>query len=438
VATLSLDKIKVGLRKKDTQIGLTNTEKQDMLNDVRGTKSKGFETLLEETKRKQSYFPQPVRVQPNLEMFSEHPEWPLSIRMAKATAADVKSWGPKIIADIKYDGVRGLVYVNPKTKVVKIYSRHLKPLPDLEKKYSDAILQNISKNITNETVFDGEIYATGQNGKLLEYGTVAGWVRNPNDAKYKSLIPTIEVFDVILFNKKDVREIDLKYRKRLLEMAVKRRDGVVLDVADTRYMKNHPRPIEWRFKAIIRGKGEGLVLKKPESEYFYGKPKPARTENPWRKLKAVDTLDLELKAMDVSPSGKAFQDYRHWVMVPSDDDNHEIKANKGIHAARFDNSFYRNFSLDMINQWKRGKLNPIGPMVDVDPKLVKFYGVRKVPERLMVPISRRAVVELFVEKMSKNGQPSGTKIVGIREDKKKGDTMQDVIDLGNFLSGVVK
>lgn len=434
---MSLDKLRTTLAKKSSEhIPLDTIEEQELIKDFQKSKIMTFQRLLAETERKPSYFPQPVRTQPNLEVFQEHPEWPLSVRMAKATAADVKKWGPKIVADIKYDGVRGLLYVNPKTKTVKMYSRRLKELNKLEDKYATAILDNVSNLVSDETVFDAELYATGSEGKLLPYGTVEGWARNPNSEEYKDIVPTIEAFDMVLMNKHDIRDVPLKYRKRLLEASVKRLDGVVLDVADTRLMKNHPRPIEWRFKAIIRGKGEGLVLKDPGSEYFYGKLHPST--NPWRKLKAVDTLDLELKAVEASPYGKEFENYRHWIMVPSDDNTHEVKANKGIQRAQLDNKFYNNFSLDMINKWKLGKLKAEGEMIPVSESLRKFYGVRMVPTKLVYPKTKRTIVELFIEKISKNYQPSGTKIVGIRTDKTIGDTMKDVVDLANFLVGNVK
>ena len=251
-----------------------------------------------------------------------------------------------------------------------------------------------------------------------------------DDKKYENLLPTIEAFDLVMLNGKDMRELPLKYRKRLLETGVKRMDGLVLDVADTRLMKNHPRPIEWRFKAIIKGKGEGLVLKHPAEEYYYGK-KSIKNRG-WAKLKAGDTLDLELKAIEVSPRGKPFKDYRHWLMVTADNELHEIKANKAIVAAKFDNEFYRNFSLDMINQWKLGRLVAAGRMIDVDKDLVKFYDVKRVPSRLTYPKNKRMIVEIFTERITETLHPSGTKIVGIREDKKIADEMKDIEELRRF------
>lgn len=419
-----------------TRIPLEVKEGKDLFLKYTKAGYKTFEDLLKDTRQRGSFFPQPARTQPDIEFLREHPEWSTSMKMAKLTAKDVKDWGDEVIADIKYDGIRCLLYVNPKDKSVEVYSRRLKPLLKFGDKYSDAILNNISTYVSEETVFDAELYGTGGDGKLLPYGTIAGWARNPTDVKYDEIVPRIEVFDMMLFNQKDIREMPLKYRKKMLEVAVKRYDGVVLDIADTRLMKNHPRPIEWRFKSVIKGKGEGLVLKKEDSEYFYGKPKGK--VNPWRKLKAVDTLDLALKRVEGSPKNAIFKDYRHWIMVPRDNSKHEVRANKGIIAANMDDDFYQKFSLDLINQWKLGKLKAEGKMLPVAAKLKKFYGVDKVPEILVFTPKKRMIVELFIEKMSERLQPSGTKIVGIREDKRVADSMRDIKELKMFLEGAAK
>jgi len=427
---MSLERLKRELRKKETRVPLELIERNELVSNYAKSKRITFAALKKDMHERGKFFPQPIRTQPSLDTFKEHPEWTISTKIAKQTAKDVKEWGPKIFADIKYDGVRGLLYVNPKTDEVKIYSRRMKELHKLEKKYADAILENVGKGVKSESVFDGEIYAVDYDGKLLDYGTVAGWSRNPYDEKYKDLIPTIEVFDVVMLNNKDMRKLPLKFRKKLLETSLKNKDGRVLDIADTRYMKNHPRPIEWRFKAIIRGKGEGLVVKDPDSEYFYGKPKGKA--NPWRKLKAADTIDLEMKAIESSPKEQEFEDYRHWIFVPSDDEEHEVKANKGIRAANYDNNFYRAFSLDMINKWKLGKLIGSDDLIPVRKDLIEYYGVDAVPNRLTFPPDRRYITEIFVEKISKNLYPSGTKVVGIRDDKDIGDTMDDLKNLSDF------
>jgi len=149
-------------------------------------------------------------------------------------------------------------------------------------------------------------------------------------------------------------------------------------------------------------------------------------------------LDLEMKAIESSPRGRVFEDYRHWVMVPSDDERHEIKANKAIIAAGFDNDFYRSFSSDMIGSWLKGDLKGIGGMVKVKKELIPYYGVEEVPKRLVYLKNKRMIVEIFTEKITENLHPSGTKVVAIRFDKDKADSKKDINDLRKFFLGAKK
>ena len=77
-----------------------------------------------------------------------------------------------------------------------------------------------------------------------------------------------------------------------------------------------------------------------------------------------------------------------------------------------------------------------GRMIDVDKDLVKFYGTKKVPSRLTYPKNKRMIVEIFTERITETLHPSGTKIVGIREDKKIADKMKDIKDLRAFFLNI--
>ena len=90
----------------------------------------------------------------------------------------------------------------------------------------------------------------------------------------------------------------------------------------------------------------------------------------------------------------------------------------------------------MINRWKLGKLVGTRKLVPVRKDLVDFYGVDKVPERLHYPKKNRIIVQLFLEKISGNLYPSGTKVVGIRDDKRFGDTMGDLKKLKDFFLAI--
>lgn len=433
---MSLKEVESMLKKTKTEskMKLTKEEERDLISKYRGMKKITYQQLMTQmAKEKKGKFPQPIRAQPTMEIFtSKDDDYTIAQRIVKLTAKDIKIWGNKIIADVKFNGIRGMIVVDPKTKEVRVLSRTLKTLKKFEKNYGDQILENISDVIKDKTIMDAELYALGANGEILPGHMVTGWAKNPSDDKYSNIKPSVEVFDLIVLNSKDIRKLPLKYRKRLLEVSLKKDADQIIETADTRMMDNSSRLIDWLYQGKVNKRGfEGLVLKDPNSSYFYGQP----DDNPWRKVKGVDTLDLELKAVESYPHDKAFRYYKHWIMTPKDAEM-EVKADKGIKDAEMNEAYYIKFSKKMIKQWKSGILIASGPMIKVDAELKKEYGISKIPSRLDIPENKRQIVEIFVEQMTDSLQVSGTKIVGIREDKKIADSIEDMVKLRDYLRGV--
>lgn len=430
---MSLKEIKRELRRsrEGSKLHLTPEEEREFLRKYKSARKITLQRLMTQMSKKDSKFPQPVRTQPVMEIFtSKDNDYSIAQRIVKLTAKDVKRWGDLIIADLKVDGARALLIVDPKKRDVRILSRRLKPFKKFREKYKEMILESLSPLVKDQSVFDAELYALSKDGKVIPGHVVSGWIRNPNDEKYSNIKPSVQVFDIVMFNKKDLRGLPLKYRKRLLEIAL--RDSGILQVADTRRMKNSSRLIDWLFNSKVKKRGfEGLVLKDPESIYFYGKPK----NNPWKKVKSVDSLDLRLVATEAYPSDKPFRFYKHWRMSPQDSEM-IVKADKAIKAAGFNNDFYIDFTKKLLDKWRRGEIraDESAGMVKVDERFRDIYGVSEVPRKLILG-DKGPIVELFVEKMSETLQPSGTKIVRIRDDKEVADTLEDMLQLKNLLLG---
>ena len=327
---------------------------------------------------------------------------------------------------------RAMIVINPKTKDIRVLSRNLRTLKKFEKKYGAMIADNMSKLVKDKTVVDAELYALGRKGEILPGPTVTGWAKNPEAEKYSEIRPSIEVFDIMVLNSKDVREMPLKYRKRLLEVSLRKDDDRVMEFADTRLMSNNERLIYWLFNAKVNKRGfEGLVLKDPNAPMKYGKT------GDMVKVKAIDTLDLRLKAVEAYPKNKVFKFYKHFVMTVEDADL-DIKADKGIVAADFDHDFYMKFTQDLIRKWKAGELKAgKGGMVKVAAKYREIYGVDKVPRRLVLG-DKGPIVEVFVEAISDNLKIPGSKIVRIRDDKQDADLVEDIVVMRDYLRGVKK
>jgi len=342
--------------------------------------------------------------------------------VASITAEQVKKWNGTIIIDTKYRGIRGLVVVNPKTGRVDIFSRNLKPLDKFEKKHRDQILKDLSPYITSDTIFDAELYALDKNGNVLPQHVVTGYIKNPNDPKYKGLRTLIEIFDVILVNQRDIRNLPLKTRKKLVELGLDY-EGRVAYSAEFSTGKNTEKRIEKRLRSVIKEGGEGIVVKDPESEYFHGKPKTP----PWVKAKNIDTIDLRLKSISKYPAGKdkPFNFYRHMELVPENSPNHVIGADKGVPGAGFDNQYYINLTKHLLNLVKRGKARGVGN-VSVNQTYQKIYGRKIVPKTIIISRAHQPIFEIITEEMSQDLKPAGQKLVGERPDKVRADGMSEL------------
>jgi ATP-dependent DNA ligase len=428
---MTLKDVKSGLSKtkKETKIKLSPSEERDLISRYKQSRKITQQKFMTQMSKKKQKFPQPVRVQPTMEIFTnKDDDYTIAQRITKLSAKDVKKWGDKVIVDTKFDGIRAMIVVDPKTKDIRVLSRNLKTLKKFEKKYGSMIADNMSKLVKDKTVVDAELYALGSEGEILPGPTVTGWAKNPEAEKYSEIRPSIEVFDVMVLNSKDVREMPLKYRKRLLEMSLRKDDDRVMEFADTRLMSNNERLIYWLFNAKVNKSGfEGLVLKDPEAPMRYGKT------GDMVKVKAIDTLDLRLKAVEAYPRGKVFKFYKHWIMQP-EDASINIKCDKGIKSANMDENYYITFTKKLIKRWQKGEVEGEGGMVPISAKYKKIYGIAKIPKRLI--LKKGPIIEIFVEKMSNDLQPSGQKIVRIRDDKTEADVVEDLVRLRDYLLGV--
>lgn len=431
VIDMSLKEIKseLGKTKSKTKIKLSKKEEEALISKYRGARKITEQKFMTQASKRKHKFPQPVRVQPAMEIFTnKDDDYTIAQRITKLSAKDVKKWGDKVIVDTKFDGIRAMIIVNPKTKDIRVLSRNLRTLKKFEKKYGSMIADNVSKLVKDKTVVDAELYALGRKGEILPGPTVTGWAKNPEAEKYSGIRPSIEVFDIMVLNSKDVREMPLKYRKRLLEISLRKDDDRVMEFADTRLMSNNERLIYWLFNAKVDKRGfEGLVLKDPNAPMKYGKT------GDMVKVKAIDTLDLRLKAVEAYPRDKVFKFYKHWIMQP-EDASINIKCDKGIKSANMNEDYYIEFTKKLIKRWQKGEVEGEGGMVHVSAKYKKIYGIAKIPKRLI--LKKGSIIEIFVEKMSNDLKPSGQKIVRVRDDKDTADRVEDLVKLRDYLLGV--
>lgn len=170
------------------------------------------------------------------------------------------------IFELKYDGIRTLLYVSPKT--FKLITRNGNDLANIYPELKS--VQNIVGK--HKVIFDGEIVAF-KNGKP-SFSELQHRNHLKNISKIKLMINEIPVcfvvFDIIYFDK-DLTNLTLMERKKILN------DFKDSDIFIKTKMYNDGLKL---FKHIKKIGLEGIVAKQKDSKYILGK----RVDN-WIKIK---------------------------------------------------------------------------------------------------------------------------------------------------------
>ena len=179
-----------------------------------------------------------------------------------------KDW----IYEIKWDGFRGIAYVNNE---LSLRSRNNKEL-----KYNFPELEEL-KQLTRNTVLDGEIVVMKE-GKadfqsLLERGKAVS--SSGIEIQAKRIPATYIVFDILEKNGKSLVKLPLTERKRILRDSVK--DGKHVVVSDFVEEKG-----EDYYKIALEKGIEGIIAKKKDGVYQPG----IRSES-WLKVKKLRSCD---------------------------------------------------------------------------------------------------------------------------------------------------
>ena len=156
--------------------------------------------------------------------------------------------------EIKFDGIRALIYVSKNS--FKIISRKGNDLTD---KYPE--LREMQKIVgKSNIIFDGEIIATDNGIPSFSYLQKRNRVKKVSDQLIEEIPVNFVVFD-ILYDSKDVTNLPLIERKKLLER-----------YSDTSFFiksKVYQDGISL-FKLVKKVGLEGIVEKKKNSLYFLG------------------------------------------------------------------------------------------------------------------------------------------------------------------------
>ncbi len=186
---------------------------------------------------------------------------PTGIKPMLATLVDKPFDSKDWIFEIKWDGYRALAYCSKKE--VELISRNKKPFKDKYGPVKEA-LQNLGIN----AVLDGEIVAVDENG-LANFQLLQNWQNNAAALQYF-------VFDILWLDGKDLTQLPLVERKRILRRLLPEGYAMV------RYSDEVVEKGKAFFDAAMKQGLEGVMAKRADSIYIAD----SRTDA-WVKIKSI-------------------------------------------------------------------------------------------------------------------------------------------------------
>jgi DNA ligase D-like protein (predicted ligase)/DNA ligase D-like protein (predicted 3'-phosphoesterase) len=176
------------------------------------------------------------------------------------------------IFEVKWDGIRAISYVKEE---LSIRSRNQKELKTNFPELSEL------KDLARDMVLDGEIIVM-KDGKA-DFATLIKRSQNTKDwdidLMARKFPATYIIFDILEKDGKELLDIPLKERKRILENSVKEGKFVVLSM----FVENTGEPY---YRAALEKGVEGIMAKKKQSSY-----EPGKRSNNWLKIKQIKTCD---------------------------------------------------------------------------------------------------------------------------------------------------
>lgn len=186
----------------------------------------------------------------------------------------------EVAVEWKFDGSR--VQVHWGNGKVTIFSRRLENVTNA----LPEIAEQIKKTVREDVILDGEVVAM-KDGKPMPFQHILRRFRRKHEvSKMIEKIPiTAQFFDILYADGKELIDLPLEERRKVLESYVKSINGIRIA---KHTVTSNPEKIKEIYNEAIKAGHEGAMLKNPLSPYIPGK----RGKN-WLKLKAgVETLDL--------------------------------------------------------------------------------------------------------------------------------------------------
>lgn len=271
-----------------------------------------------------------------------------SVESHPSELGDISEW----LLERKWDGIRGQVIV--REDQVFVWSRGEELVTDKFPEY-----QSLGLDLPNGTVIDGEILPF-ENGKPLTFNVLQTRIGRKNITKkiLQSAPVILMCYDLLEHDGKDIRNLPLRERRKLLIRLLKDHDTKgTCKLSEGVVVKN------WDLAAIERSKSrslmsEGLMIKRLDSEYKIG-----RKKGDWWKWK-IDPLSIDaIMLYAQSGHGRRANLFTDYTFAVWDGDNliPFTKAYSGLTDKEFNE----------ITRWVRTNTKEkFGPVRSVNPELV--------------------------------------------------------------------
>jgi bifunctional non-homologous end joining protein LigD len=196
-----------------------------------------------------------------------------------ASLADAPLDDPQLVYEPKYDGIRAIVEVAPRSKPgdVRLWSRlgndKTRQFPDIE-----AALRKWSVALKQPVVLDGELVALDARGQPTGFQQLQGRIHLSDvDERAGGGRVALIAFDILRHGRVDLRDRPLLERRAELERVFGHTKSPLLRISDM--VRGDGRAL---YQQALDQGWEGLIAKNAASPYKSGKRSPD-----WRKLKIV-------------------------------------------------------------------------------------------------------------------------------------------------------
>jgi bifunctional non-homologous end joining protein LigD len=246
-------------------------------------------------------------------ILKENSEFPLSVKPMLAGHADAPFDNKEWVFEVKWDGVRAILLQNKAKGITKIQSRNGKDITHRYPEIAEAVDSVLKDN--ESVVLDGEIAVLNKEGiPDFQMHQKRMNVDSQRDIEFLSdnTPATYFVFDILYFDGKNVEELHLPDRRKILNSLI---GGGSKRIRISEYIEEKGKAL---FKSVIERQLEGIVAKHKYSKYRQGIRSSA-----WLKIKGILTQDCVVIGYTKGEGNR--QDYFGSLILAAYDDKGKLR-----------------------------------------------------------------------------------------------------------------